>query len=64
MTEINADDCVIQCTYALPYRLKSVQGGEFIAEKSYSSPAFLFANLDTLAQSRTYNFVWVGIVAT
>ena len=48
----------------LPYRLKSTREGEFIAEKSFSSPAFLYANLDARAQSKTYNFVWVGIVAT
>ena len=51
-------------SYSLPYRLFSDTPGIFTAEKSYTSPAFLFANLDDLAQRKIYNFIWVGIVCT
>lgn len=62
--KLDPTECMIQVTHQLPYRLVSKAVGEFTVEPSYQSPALLYANLDELAQSKTYNFVWVGIVVT
>ena len=62
--KLDPNECVILCTYSLPYKLCSPEPGVFMAEKSYSSPAFLYANLDDLAQRKIYNFIWVGVVCT
>lgn len=51
-------------THQLPYRLVSKEDGQFTVEACYQSPTMLFGNLDQLAQSKAYNFVFVGIVVT
>ena len=35
-----------------------------MAVASYQTPAMLFGNLDKLAQTKAFNFVWVGLVVT
>ena len=62
--KLNHNECIVQVTLQLPYKLVSREDGHFQVEPSYQSPAFLYANLDELAQTKTYNFVWVGIVVT
>ena len=62
--KLDSAECVVLCSYSLPYKLRSNEDGVFTVEKSYSSPAFLYANLDDLAQRKIYNFIWVGIVCT
>ena len=62
--KLDPSEWIIQVTHQLPYRLTSKEPGQFTAEASYQSPALLYGNLDELAQTKTYNFVWVGIVVT
>ena len=66
MAEVQLDpaECIILCTYSLPYTLQSTEPGVFTAEKSYASPSFVYASLDDLAQRKIYTFIWVGIVCT
>ena len=47
--KLEPSECIILCTYSLPYRLQSHEPGVFTAEKNYPAPSFLFANLDDLA---------------
>ena len=62
--QLDPNECIVQVIHQLPYRLLSKEPGQFTVEASYQTPTLLFANMDELAQTKAYNFVFVGIVVT
>ena len=62
--KLDQNECIVQVTHQLPYRLISKEPGQFTTDTSYQTPSLLYGNLDELTQTKAYNFVWVGIVVT